>query len=145
MGTHFFLVNTSTSATYFWSEMATPDPVITSASQLVGQKIILPFGSVLSTLLKFHRTKYLPWSWETRGGGSIKGRGMLSYCRTFMISDKGHHPSFMFRNSFFFGSTHTALSLSWTADMDMDEAIREKMAQAVQIWRKQERKEDKKL
>ena len=62
-----------------------------------------------------------------------------------MMSNKGHHPSFLFRNSFFFGSTHTALSLSWTADMDMDEAIREKMAQAVQIWRKQERKEDKKL
>ena len=28
--------------------------------------------------------------------------------------------------------------------MDMDEVIREDMAQAVQIWRKQERKEDKK-
>jgi len=29
--------------------------------------------------------------------------------------------------------------------MDMDEAIREEMAQPVQIWRKQERKEDKKI
>ena len=28
--------------------------------------------------------------------------------------------------------------------MDMDELIRENMAQAVRIWRKQERKEDKK-
>ena len=48
-------------------------------------------------------------------------------------------------NSFFSGSCHTALSLSWPAGMDMDEAIREGMAQAVKIWRKQERKEDKKI
>ena len=40
-------------------------------------------------------------------------------------------------NSFFFGSLQTALSLFWPIDMDMDEVIREDMAQAVQIWRKQ--------
>ena len=48
-------------------------------------------------------------------------------------------------NSFFSGSHHIALSLSWPASMDMNEAIREVMALAVKIWRKQERKEDKKV
>ena len=47
--------------------MATPAPVIISASQLVGQKIILPFGSDISPLLKFHWPKYLPCSWKTWG------------------------------------------------------------------------------
>jgi len=45
--------------------MAVPAPVITSAFQLLGQKIILPFGSDISSLLKFHLLKYLPWSWQT--------------------------------------------------------------------------------
>lgn len=67
MGTHFFLVTSSTWVTNLWSKMATPVPVITSASQLVGQKIILIFGSDLSTLLNFHWLKYLPWSWQTWG------------------------------------------------------------------------------
>ena len=67
MGTHFFLVTPSTYATYLWSNMAVPAPVITSAFQLVGQKIIFPFGSDISPLLKFHRLKYLPWSWQTWG------------------------------------------------------------------------------
>ena len=40
------------------------------------------------------------------------------------------------RNSFLLGFPHTALSLFWPADMDMDEVIRHDMAQAVQIWRK---------
>ena len=62
-----------------------------------------------------------------------------------MMSYKGHHPSFISLYSFFFGSPHTALSLFWPADMDMDEVIREDMAQAVQIWSKQEWKEDKKV
>ena len=44
-------------------------------------------------------------------------------------------------NLFFFGSLQTALSLFWPVDMDMDKVIREDMAQAVQIWRKQESKE----
>ena len=48
-------------------------------------------------------------------------------------------------NSLFFGSPYTAFSLFWPVDMHMDEIIRETMAQAVQIWRKQERKEDKKV
>ena len=59
MGTHFFLVTFSTYATYLWSNMAAPAPVITSAFQLMGQKIILPFGSDISPLLKFHRLKTL--------------------------------------------------------------------------------------
>ena len=50
-----------------------------------------------------------------------------------------------FHNSFFFASPHTALSLSWPAGKDMDEAIREEMVQVVQIWRKQERKEARKV
>ena len=79
------------------------------------------------------------------GGGSTKGRGMWSYYRIFMMSNKGHYSSVVFHYSFFFASPNTALSLSCPADMDMDEAIREKMAQAVQIWRKQQRKEDKKV
>ena len=62
MRAHFFLVTSSTCATYLWSNMAAPAPVITSAFQLVGQKIILPFGIDISPLLKFHWPKYLPWS-----------------------------------------------------------------------------------
>ena len=48
-----------------------------------------------------------------------------------MISNKGHHPSFISLYSFFFRSPHTALGLFSLADMDMDEVIREDMAQAV--------------
>ena len=62
-----------------------------------------------------------------------------------MMSYKGHHPSFISLYSFFFGSPHRALCQFWPADMDMDEVIREDMAQAVQIWRKQEWKEDMKV
>ena len=65
MKAYFFLVTSSTCATYLWSNMAAPAPVIISAFQLVGQKIILPFGSDISSLLKFHWPKYLPWSWQT--------------------------------------------------------------------------------
>ena len=60
-----------------------------------------------------------------------------------MMNNMGHHHSFISLYSFFFRSPHTALGLFWPADMDMDEVIREDTAQAVQIWRKQERKEDK--
>ena len=62
-----------------------------------------------------------------------------------MMSNKGHHSSFIFLYSFFFGSPQTALGLFWPADMDMDEFIRGNMAQAVQIRRKEERKEDKRV
>ena len=62
-----------------------------------------------------------------------------------MMSNKGHHSSFIFLYSFFFGSPHTALGLFWPADMDMDEFIRGNMAQAVQIRKKEERKEDKRV
>ena len=58
-----------------------------------------------------------------------------------MMSYKGHHPSFISLYSFFFGSPHTALF--WPVDMDMDEVIREDMAQAVQIWRKKGKKKRK--
>ena len=62
-----------------------------------------------------------------------------------MISNKGHHPSFISLYSFLFHSPHRALGLFWPADMDMDEVNREDMIQAVPIWIKQERKEDKKV
>jgi hypothetical protein len=62
-----------------------------------------------------------------------------------MMSYKGHHPSFISLYSFFFGSPHTVLCLFWPADMDMDEVIREDVAQAVQIWREKEWKEDRKV
>ena len=74
-----------------------------------------------------------------------KGRGMWSYYRTFMMSNKGHHPSFISLYSFLFHSPHRALGLFWPADMDMDEVIRQDMAQAVQIWREQIWKEDTKV
>ena len=67
MRAHFFLVTSSPSAAYLWSNMAALAPVIISAFQLVGQKIILPFGSEISPLLKFHWPKYLPCSWKTWG------------------------------------------------------------------------------
>ena len=47
--------------------MVVPGAVITSAFQLVGQKVILQFGSDISSLLKFHWPKYLPCSWKTWG------------------------------------------------------------------------------
>ena len=62
-----FIVTSSTCATYLWSNMAVLAPAITSAFQLVEQKIILPIGSDISPLLKFHWLKYLPWSWQTLG------------------------------------------------------------------------------
>ena len=67
MRVHFFLVTFSICATYLWSNMATPAPVIISVFQLVRQKIILPFGSDISPLLKFLWLKYLPWLWQTWG------------------------------------------------------------------------------
>ena len=143
MEIHFFLINSSTSANYLWFNMAAPAPVITSAFQVVGQKIILPFGSDISPLLKFHRLKYLPWSWQNWG---------WVHRRAGECDPTTEHSWWVTRattlhscpcNSLFFGSPHTALSLFWPADMDMDEVIREEMAQAVQIWRKQESKEEK--
>ena len=55
--------------------MAAPAPVITCAFQLVGQKKILPFGSDISSLLKFQWLKDLSWSWQTWGGGHTEGQG----------------------------------------------------------------------
>ena len=141
-GPNFFLVTSSTCATYLWSNMAAPAPVITSAFQLVGQKIMLPFGIDISPLLKFHWPKYLPWSWQTWG--------WWAHRRARECDPTWEHSWWVTRattfhsslcNSFFFGSHHTDLSLFWPADMDMDDVIIEDMAQAVQIWRKQERKE----
>ena len=60
MRAHFFLVTSYTCAAYLWSNMASPAPVIISAFQQVGQKIILPFGSDIWHLLKFLWLKYLP-------------------------------------------------------------------------------------
>ena len=142
MRAHFFLVTSSTCATYLWSNMAAPAPVITSAFQLAGQKIMLPFGIDISPLLKFHWPKYLPWSWQTWG--------WWAHRRARECDPTWEHSWWVTRattfhsslcNSFFFGSHHTDLSLFWPADMDMDDVIIEDMAQAEQIWRKQERKE----
>ena len=58
---------------------------------------------------------------------------------------KRPHPSFISRYSFFFGSSQTALSLFWPAEMDMDEVIRKNMAQALQIWKKKKNKNGKKI
>ena len=63
--------------------------------------------------------------------GPQKGRGMRSYYRTSMMSNKGHRPSFISLYSFFFGSLHPALSLFWPADMDMGEVIREDLEKAM--------------
>ena len=49
MRAHFFLVTSSTCATYLWSNIAVPAPVITCAFQLVGQKLILAFRSDISS------------------------------------------------------------------------------------------------
>ena len=67
MRVNFFLVISSTCVTYFWSNMAAPSSVITSAFQVLEQKIILQYGSDVSPLLKFHWPKYLPCSWKTWG------------------------------------------------------------------------------
>ena len=141
---NFFLVTSSTCATYLWSNMAAPAPVITSAFQLVGQKIILPFGSDVSPLLKFHWPKYLPWSWQTWGWWAHRRAGKCdstSEHSWWVTRATTLHSGLC--NLFFFGSPHTYLSLFWPAEIDTDEVIIEDMAQAVQIWRKQERKEDK--
>ena len=75
MKAYFFLVTSSTCATYLWSNMAAPAPVIISSFQLIRQKIILPFGSDISPLLKFHWPKYLPWSWQLGVGGHTEWQG----------------------------------------------------------------------
>ena len=146
MRAHFFLGTSSTCATYLWPNMAAPAPVITCAFQLVGQKIILPFGTNISLLLKFHWLKNLPCSWHTWGWWAHRRAGerdpteehswWVTRATTFHSCPC---------NSFFFGSPHPALSLFWPADMGMDGVIREDMAQAEQIWKKQEWKEDKKV
>ena len=61
-----------------------------------------------------------------------------------MISNKGHHPSFISLYSFFFVSPHRALGLFLPADMDADEVIRADMAQAVK-YGENKNKEDKKV
>ena len=144
MGTHLFLVTSSTCVTYLWSHMATPATVIISAFQVVGQKISLSFGSDLSTLLKLLAKVSSMVMENLAMVGPQKGRGMLSYNRAFRwwVTRATNLHSCPY-DSFFFGSPHTALSLFWLADMDMDEVVREDMTQAVQMCRKQERKEDK--
>ena len=146
MGTHFFLVTSSTCATYLWSNMAAPAPVITSAFQLVGKKIILPFGSDMWHLLKFLWLKYLPWSWQTCGWWAHRRAGECDPTEehSWWVTRATILHSCLC-NSFFFGSPHTAFSLFLPADMNTDESVKEEMGLAVQIWRKQEKKEDKKL
>ena len=76
MGTHLFLVTSSTRVTYLWSHMATPAPVIISAFQVVGQKITLSFGSDLSTLLKLLAKVSSMIMENLAMVGPQKGRGM---------------------------------------------------------------------
>ena len=131
MRAHFFLVTASACVTYLWSNMAAQAPVITCAFQLVGQKLILPFGSDISPLLKFHWPKDLPWSWQNWGWWAHRRAGECDPTEEhswWVIRATNLHSCPC--NSFFFGSTHTALSLFWPVDMDMDEVIREDMAQA---------------
>ena len=143
MWTHFFLVTSSTCVTYHWSNMAVPAPVITSAFQLVGQKIILPFWSDISSLLKFHWLKYLLWSlqtwwrWVHRRAGECDPTTEYSWWVT-KVTTLHSCPC----NSFFFGSPHIALSLFWPADMDMDEVIREKWPR---LYKYEENKKGKKI
>ena len=146
MRAHFFLVTSSACATYLWSNIAVPAPVITCAFQLVGQKIILAFGSDISPLLKIQWLNYFLWSWQTWGWWVHRKAGECD--------PTTEHSWWVTRantlhscpcNSFFFGSPHTAFSLFLTADMNTDESVKEEMGLAVQIWRKQEKKEDKKL
>ena len=146
METHFFLITSSTSAAYLWFNMAAPAPVITSAFQLVGQKIILSFGSDISSLLKFHWLKYLLWSWKTWGWWVHRKAGECNPTteHSWWVARATTFHSCAC-NSCFFGSPHTAFSLFCSADTDMDVVISEEMALAVQIWRKQEMKEDKKV
>ena len=110
MGTHFFLVTSSTCATYLWSNMASPAPVITSAFQVVGQKIILPFGSNISPLLKFHWQKYLPWSWQTWWAHRRRGECDHTSEHSWWVTRATILHSCLC-NSFFFGSPHTVLSV----------------------------------
>ena len=112
MRAHFFLVTSYTCAAYLWSNMATPAPVIISAFQLMRQKIILPFGSDISTLLKFHGLTYLPWSWQTWGWLAHRRAGecdpIEEYSRRVIRATNLHS---CLCNAFFFGSPHPALSL----------------------------------
>ena len=75
MRVNFFLVISSTCVTYFWSNMAAPSSVITSAFQVLEQKIILQYGSDVSPLLKFHWPNYLPCSWKTWGLWALRRSG----------------------------------------------------------------------
>ena len=146
MRAHFFLVTSSTCATYLWSNLAAPVPVVIFAFQLVGQKIILPFGSNISPLLKVHGVKYLPWSWQTWGWWAHRRAGDCDPTTEYSWwVTRGTTLHSCPCNSFFFGSLNTTFRLFSPADMDMDEVIKEDIAQAVQIWRKQDWKEDKKV
>ena len=72
--------------------MAAPAPVIISAFQLVGQKIILPFGSDISHLLKFLWLKYLPWSWQTWDGGHTEWQGNVILLKNIHDEQQGPPP-----------------------------------------------------
>ena len=55
--------------------MAVPAPVITSSFQLLGEKIILPFESDISSVLKFHGLKYLHGHGKPGCSESKEGQG----------------------------------------------------------------------
>ena len=75
MRAHFFLVTSYTCATYLWSNMAAPAPVIISAFHLVGQKIILPFGSDISPYSNSTGRSIFHDHGKAEVGGHTEGQG----------------------------------------------------------------------
>ena len=79
------------------------------------------------------------------GGGHTEGQGNVIKVQNIHDELQGPPPLIHIPVFILLWFYHTALGLFWPADMDMDELIREDMAQAEQIWKKQEWKEDKKV
>ena len=94
MKTHFFLVASSTCDTYLWSKVASPDPVITSVFQLWDDNTSIWRWCITSTLIPLAKVTSMVMA-NLGVVGTQKHRGMWSYCKTFMMNNKGHHPSFM--------------------------------------------------
>ena len=145
METHFFLVTTSTCATYLWSNMAVPVPVIISAFQIIGQEnntsiwkwhitsTQIPLAEVFSMVMANLGVQTQLHSWA----GECDPTTEYSWWVT-KVTTLHSCPC----NSFFFGSPHIALSLFWPADMDMDEVIREKWPR---LYKYEENKKGKKI
>ena len=140
----YFYVTSSTCATYLWSNMAAPALVIICALQLVGQKIILPFGSDISLLLKFHWPKYLPCSWQTWGLWAHRRAGEcdpISEHSRWVTGTTTLHSYPCIHSSLILPTQLSAVTCRygywWGYKRGHNPGCK--------IWRKQERKEDKKL